>query len=558
MSARKNNLGITIGHTLCAGSLILAGLVNAEPVATVSASPVAQAPVTVKVVPAGGGDAIVVTQLMNAEISKLGSAPKTLDEVNRWSDVLTAAMRQGGFPIATVLMTDDDWRIAQNGGVAKFTVFPGRIRQITVKNKSRVADARLQRLITHALCGKETIEGVCLLRTARLERTTELLQDVPGVAIESAPHFAPGADVGDANVVFSIAELGKPVSADLIMDNKGIPSTGSYRFGMTASANNYFRAGESYAFTLMATDKKMWTGSITGSMPILDDGLRVTGGFTRQQYSINTVAAMTGVANVAQAGVLFPFTRGLDRNVWGGVSLLHSQTGVDMGPGYPSQHSKIDSVQLLMQADNGDRAKQLRTNIWSAQGALTLGHERNDSFADDVTHVSGNYAKLTANTFATYGLNPSGDLFLSGRVNGQLASRNLDASEKLGIGGPDAVRAYRADEGSLDDGAVVNLGLYKRIPVAVGHQLQAGVFTDFAYGRVNHSPWPNWELSYPGVPGVTNSRLLAGYGLSLDWLTPIGATVSASVSKPFGFSSPSWVDPGKKPVQYWLSVTWNH
>jgi hemolysin activation/secretion protein len=229
-----------------------------------------------------------------------------------------------------------------------------------------------------------------------------------------------------------------------------------------------------------------------------------------------------------------------------------------MGQTYGSQHSKIDSVQLLMQADNGDRAKQLRTNIWSAQGALTLGHERNDSFADDVTHVSGNYAKLTANTFATYGLNSGGDLFVSGRVNGQLASRNLDASEKLGVGGPDAVRAYRADEGSLDDGAVVNLGLYKRIPVAVGHQLQAGVFTDFAYGRVNHSPWPNWEQSYPGVPGVTNDRLLAGYGASLDWLTPIGATVSASVSKPFGFSSPSWVDPGKKPVQYWLSVTWNH
>ncbi|CAH2896339.1 MAG: FIG00460331: hypothetical protein [uncultured Paraburkholderia sp.] len=35
---------------------------------------------------------------------------------------------------------------------------------------------------------------------------------------------------------------------------------------------------------------------------------------------------------------------------------------------------------------------------------------------------------------------------MTGRVNSQLASRNLDASEKLAAGGPDAVRAYRADE----------------------------------------------------------------------------------------------------------------
>ena len=83
------------------------------------------------------------------------------------------------------------------------------------------------------------------------------------------------------------------------------------------------------------------------------------------------------------------------------------------------------------------------------------------------------------------------------------------------------------------------------------------MFSDFAIGRVNHTPWAGWEHSYPGV-AVTNTRTLAGYGAGVDWLTPIGATVSASVSKPFGFSSPSWVEPGKKPLQYWLSVTWNH
>src|SRR5579875_2174443 len=108
-------------------------------------------------------------------------------------------------------MTDADWRAAQQGGEARFTVFPGRIRKIVVKNKSRVADARLHRLVTHALCGSEDVNAVCLLRTSRLERATQLLQDVPGVALDGAPRFSPGATTGDVDVVFSIAEQGKPV-----------------------------------------------------------------------------------------------------------------------------------------------------------------------------------------------------------------------------------------------------------------------------------------------------------------------------------------------------------
>jgi hemolysin activation/secretion protein len=301
----------------------------------------------------------------------------------------------------------------------------------------------------------------------------------------------------------------------------------------------------------------MWTGSLAGSMPILDDGLRMTGGVTRQQYFINSVAPVKGVATTGQAGVQYPFARGLDANVWGGASVLHSQTSTDLEQ-FGSAHSTLDSLQLSLTADNGERARALRTNLASGQIALTFGHQRNDDYSEPVTRRAGDYAKLSTAGFGTYALSKSGNLFLSGRVSGQLASRNLDASEKLGLGGPDAVRAYRADEGSADEGVVANVGLYQRVPVAAGHQVQFGVFNDFAYGRVNHSPWDSWEKSYPGVPGVTNNRVLAGYGASVDWLTPIGATVSASVSKPYAFSETSWVEPGKKPIRYWLSVTWSH
>ncbi|WP_244850609.1 ShlB/FhaC/HecB family hemolysin secretion/activation protein [Caballeronia sp. SL2Y3] len=571
---KMNEIAAAVRRMVCVGSVVLVGVAGTErvmasevtdaeavvqksmPAASDAVASASRA--SVQVIPAEGPDALVVKQMLDADMKKLGDVPQSLKEVNRWSDVLTTALRQGGFPLGQVLMTDADWRAAQKGGQSQFTVFPGRIRKIVVNNKSRVADARLQRLITHALCGSEGVNGVCVLRTSRLERATQLLQDLPGVALDGAPRFSPGAATGEVDVTFNIAQQGKPVRADLILDNKGVESTGTYRMGVTASANNLFHAGDAYAFTVTSTDKKMWTGSLTGSAPIFDDGLRMTGGVSRQQYFINAGTPVKGVATTAQAGVQYPFARGLDANVWGGASLLHSQTSTDLTDYHAITHSKLDSIQLSLTADNGERARALRTNLAAGQIALTLGHQRNDDPSDPVTQRSGNYAKLSSNAFGTYALSKSGNLFVSGRVSAQLASRNLDASEKLSLGGPDAVRAYRADEGSADEGVVASVGLYQRFPVATGHQLQVGLFNDFAYGRVNHSPWDHWENTYPGVTGVTNNRVLAGYGVSVDWLTPIGATVSASVSRPYRFSESSWVEPGKKPTQYWLSVTWSH
>ncbi len=535
----------------------MADAVQAEPAASVVAVTSAHKAVEFSVFPAGSPAADSVVRVLQGAASRLGTTPATLAEVDQWSDSLTNALRQGGFPVGQVLLTEQNWRAARQGKPLVFTAFPGRIHEIQIDNQSRVKDVRLQRLITKALCGAEALDGVCLLQTSRLERATQLLQDVPGVAIAAAPQFSPGGGSGDINVRFSLAQRGDPITGDVFIDNKGIESTGLYRLGVTASGNNFFGLGESYALTLTGTEKKMWTGSLTGSMPILDDGLRVTGGFTRQQYSINAVTQVVGIANTLQAGLLYPITRGLDANIWAGASYLYSRTNTDYKNFYVA-HSTLNALRFSVQANNGDRAQQLRSDIWSGELALTVGHQSNDTPGwNAATQVAGAYGKFTTTGFGKYGLNRSGDLFLTGQVHGQLASKNLDPSEKLGVGGPNAVRAYRADEGSFDDGVVLNAGAYKRIPVAAGHQVQFGIFSDFAIGRVNHNPWPFWESTYINVPGVSNRRILSGYGLGIDWLTPIGATVSASISKAYGFSSTSWVDPGKKPTQYWLSVTWS-
>lgn len=514
--------------------------------------------VTVRVFPAGSTQEAAVQAALRDTLQK-GVPPATLKEVDLWSARLTAALRQGGFPLGQVLMTQQDWEAHSRGGPFVFTAFPGSISQIVVHNKSRVSDKWLYLLVTRALCRSATLQGVCLFQTSRFERTTQLLQDLPGVALDGAPQFSPGDGTGTVKVDFSVTQKGRPVSANVTLDNNGLPTTGRVRAGLSVSANNYFGLGENYALTITGTNKRMWSGSLTGSIPVFFDGLRLAAGLTRQQYAVYAGGTdLAGVANTVSVGLLYPFTRGLDRNVWGGLSLLHTNTSLEFSDYGIGTDSRLDSVQLSLTANNGDRAQQLRTNVWSAQGALTFGHQSNDDPTDFGPHRAGNYVKLTGTGFGTYALDRSGNLFVSGRITGQISDRNLDSSEQLVMGGPTAVRAYRLDEPWADEGIVANVGLYRRFSVAAGHQIQPGVFVDYALARVNHSPWQGWTSSYPGVSGVGNIRRLAGYGVSLDWLTPFGATVSVSVAKPFGFADGSWIDAGRRPVQYWLGVTWSH
>lgn len=537
----------------CGAASLIAAPAMAAP------SPPAVEAVRVAVVPAGSRQEAAVRAALEAMLRQ-SPPPRTLAEVEAQSQRLTAALRAGGFPLGQVLMTEADWAGAQAGGAAVFTAFPGRVGRIGIENRSRVKDGRLERLLTHALCGRSALaaDDACLFRAKRFERATQLLQDLPGAALAGAPRFGPGANAGEVEAVFALAPKGKPWGVDARVDDYGLAATGRTRFTLAARTNNVFGIGDDYAASATVTTTGTWTGSLSGSVPILSDGLRLAASFSRQQYSV--IAAGTsfaGISNTGSLGVTYPFARGLDFNMWGAAAYLHSDTTVDYRDFNFSTHGRIDALKLSLTADNGDRPRQLRTSLWSGQAALTIGRQSNDDTLDAGPRRAGTYVKATAAAFGRLTLAQDGDLFVTAGLSGQWASRNLDSSEKLAVGGPYAVRAYRADEGLADAGAVLNLGLYKRFAIARGHQIQIGPVADFAVARVNARPWANWEQGYIGIPGVRNTRKLGGYGAEAAWLTPWGFTLSASAAKPFGFSDGSWVDPGRRPVQAWLSLGWS-
>jgi hemolysin activation/secretion protein len=121
---------------------------------------------------------------------------------------------------------------------------------------------------------------------------------------------------------------------------------------------------------------------------------------------------------------------------------------------------------------------------------------------------NGRYDKLGLNVTRLQRLTES--LSLYGALQGQLATQNLDVSEKIGLGGANAVRAYPEGEAYIDQGYVLNvearLALPKPFVRMVGEWQLVG-FVDSGTGSANKDPWSAGR----------NRRTLSGGGLGVNW-----------------------------------------
>lgn len=132
--------------------------------------------------------------------------------------------------------------------------------------------------------------------------------------------------------------------------------------------------------------------------------------------------------------------------------------------------------------------------------------------ADAATaRTNGSYSKLWLN--ATRLQRVTDRVSLHASLTGQLASKNLDPSEKFVLGGMDGVRAYPQGEAFGDEGYLMSLearfllaGLSERVPGQV-HLLG---FVDAGNVTINKNLW------FAGA----NERSLSATGVGATWVDP--------------------------------------
>ena len=137
--------------------------------------------------------------------------------------------------------------------------------------------------------------------------------------------------------------------------------------------------------------------------------------------------------------------------------------------------------------------------------------------ADALTaRTEGGYAKFYVAASRLQHI--AGPLSLWGDARGQIASKNLDLSEKMELGGPDGVRAYPEGEAYGDEGYLLNLEARVDLPTfgqPLFGRFQAVGFIDDGSVRLLETPY---------APGP-NVRTLSAIGVGLNWADDQGWAV---------------------------------
>lgn len=387
-------------------------------------------------------------------------------------------------------------------GVVVIEVMEGRYGRIVLNNQTNVSEG-----LANSLMGG--LAGGDLIASAPLENRLLLLSDLPGVNVRST--LAPGATIGTSDLNVDLMP-GRRVSGSIDADNAGNRYTGENRLGATINLNEPTGHGD------VATLRMLTTGS----------GLN----YARAAYQLQFGKARAGVAYSSLGYTLGQEFESLHANgtakvasVFGSYPVIRSRNqNMYVGLNFDAKtfQDKVDttgfvadkSADVWTASVNGDMTDTMGSGgltayslAWSS-GTVDLKNPSvrvNDALS---AQTSGHYDKLGFSLMRLQRVNNSLSVYAS--VSGQLASKNLDVSEKMDLGGMYAVRAYPQGEASADQGYLLTLEARLQLPKFSDNMLgrvQLIGFVDSGTVTLNKTPWAVGP----------NSRTLSGAGVGLNW-----------------------------------------
>ena len=386
-------------------------------------------------------------------------------------------------------------------GIVNLAVIEGRYGQVVLRNSSNLSDGLARGLLGGLNSGDP-------ITIAPLEERLLLLSDVPGVGVRST--LVPGATAGTSDLLVDVVP-GRPVTGSVEADNHGNRYTGEYRLGATVNVNNMAGQGDVLSFRGLVA-----SGLTYGRLSYQAQFGRATVGiaYTALEYRLGREFESLrahGTAQIASLYGSYPLIRSRNNNLYAlaGLDARTFQDKVDSTSSVTDR--KIGAGIFGLAGDSRDRFGGGGFNAYSVTWTTgSLDIETPAARASDAltARSNGHYDKLAFHAMRLQTL--PGPFSLYGSIRGQVASKNLDISEKMELGGAYAVRAYPEGEAYGDEGYVATVEgrmLLPKFSERLPGQMHLVAFADTGAITLNKNPW---------LPGQ-NSRTLSGAGLGLTW-----------------------------------------
>lgn len=375
-------------------------------------------------------------------------------------------------------------------------------------NSTRVSDQPIHSIINSNLHTGTAISA------DEIERTILLLNDLPG--LDSHTTIYPGESAGSAHLLIQTEDT-PLISGNVDIDNFGSYYTGENRVGTTLYINSPTHRGDQITLRYVTSGSSSNYLFASYSLPLAGNGLRLGISADYLDYTLEREFKSLGAEGSAsdlRLYATYPLVRSRHLNLISRLDL--SQLTLDDGNDVGLQADRtIDTAILSLSGDHDDHL--LANGVTYFSLALTAGNTTIDG--DDAFRAFDSSSADTDGRFETLSLSVSrlqhllGDLSTYLALSGQVASRNLDSSQKFFIGGPFSVPGYPTGEASGDEGWLAWWDLrYDLYPMAWGGDLQLSAFYSHGEVKLFEDPWPGWE---GGNPIIENRIALASWGLGL-------------------------------------------
>lgn len=457
----------------------------------------------------------------------------SLADLRAMAATIAAFYHRNGYFLAQAYVPQQDIR----DGAVTIAVIEGHYGKVALRNGSRVSDVVANRLLDGL------VEGDIVAIDA-LEERLLLLSDLPGVGVKST--LVPGASVGASDLIVDLIP-GPRVSGSVDADNAGNRYTGAYRAGATVNLNEPAGQGD------VATLRVLSSGSGLNYARLSYQALlgRASAGvaYSHLRYRLQREFApldASGTARVASIYGAYPLLRSRNTNLTALLAFDTKRFEDRIGATAIVASKRARVLTASVAGDHRDLRWGGGLGIyglaWSS-GQVDLRTPALHAFDAVSARSEGHFNKLAFHAARLQGVSESLSLYAA--INGQLASKNLDVSEKMELGGMYGVRAYPEGEAYADQGYVLNLEArvaLPPLPAGVAGRLQLVGFVDHGNVSTNKDPWTS----------APNHRSLSGAGVGLIWADTNNFVVKAYYARKVG-SEPALSAPDSA-GRFWLQA----
>jgi hemolysin activation/secretion protein len=461
----------------------------------------------------------------------------TFDNLKQATDVISRFYQEKGWLVRAMLPQQDI-----TGGTITIRIVEAKLGGIKIDNQSkRVSNQRVEDWVY----GR--IPKASELSLEELDRALLTLNDLPDVNVVGS--IQEGTKPGEVNLLVTVTD--KPLfNGQVAVDNYGSQGTGQVRGTAQINLNGPMGIGDQVSVYGLYTEGSTY-GRLGYTAPVGDSGLRVGINGSSMNYRVINQSFSSlyanGTANTGGVEASYPIIRSRATNLIAVGYWNYSQFKNWTIAGLNTEQTYNTNVtQAGLTGNSLDNFFGGGLNVGSV--ILSGGNVNRNPLGvyNGYYGVAGDFAKVRYGLNRTQSITNSTSAYLA--VSGQLATKNMDSSEQLYLGGPLGVRAYATGEGAASQGNLTTFELRQNLP----YQTQLAAFYDIANVQT-------WKFN-PAINTVSNNYVLQGYGLSLTWLGPYGSNLKAVWAQRTGALSQSTTNylsqnGGNSQNRFWFMVS---